>query len=305
MSYQRRTLEELNVLDDFLFHVLASDREVGVPFCQILLSTLLQRSIGQIRIVAQHMIPAFTPEHRGIRMDVEVEEFGELQAGGEESILNIYDLEPHLQRGENLARHNRFYQAKIDSRYMSSGEDDFSRLPNLYVITITNYDPFGRDYMMYTIRNCCQEIPDLEYKDGVQFIYFYTGGYKGGSQELQELLRYLQSSTERNVTNDIIRKIHGFVNQVKILPEVKQEYMTFEHFIAMKQRAAAEEAAEETARTVRVEVILDFLQELGEIPAALKGRLQEEADPEKLREWCRLAGKARSLKEFQEQMEKA
>ena len=54
MSYQRRTLEELNVLDDFLFHVLASDREVGVPFCQILLSTLLQRSIGQIRIVAQH-----------------------------------------------------------------------------------------------------------------------------------------------------------------------------------------------------------------------------------------------------------
>ena len=107
------------------------------------------------------------------------------------------------------------------------------------------------------------------------------------------------------MTNDIIRKIHGFVNQVKILPEVKQEYMTFEHFIAMKQRAAAEEAAEETARMVRVEVILDFLQELGEIPAALKGRLQEEADPEKLREWCRLAGKARSLKEFQEQMEEA
>lgn len=305
MSYRKRTLEELNVLDDFLFNALASDGEVGVPFCQTLLSILLQRNVGRIRIVAQHVIPALTPEHRGIRMDVKVEEFEDGKDGEEESVLNIYDLEPHLQREENLARHNRFYQAKIDSRYMSSGEDDFSRLPNLYVITLTNFDPFGQNYMMYTIQNGCRELPDLEYDDGVRFIYFYTGGEKGGSPELRELLRYLQNSTEQNVTNETIRKIHGFVSQVKVLPEVKQEYMTFEHFVAMKERAAAREAAIETERAVLSGMVLAFLRDLGTVPEELEKQILEEMDSAKLKSWCHLAAKAGSVEEFREQMKEA
>ena len=164
-------------------------------------------------------------------MDVQVEEFENCSGKEKEMVVNVYDLEPHLQKRENLARHNRFYQAKIDSRYMSSGEDDFSILPNLYVITITDFDPFGENYMMYTVQNHCLEVPSMKYEDGVQFVYFYTRGQKGGSQELQELLRYLQNSTEQNVRNETIRKIHGFVNQVKVSPEVKQEYMTFEHYV--------------------------------------------------------------------------
>ena len=40
---------------------------------------------------------------------------------------------------------------------MESGERDFTRLPNLYVITILPYDPFGEGYMMYQFRNQCLE----------------------------------------------------------------------------------------------------------------------------------------------------
>ena len=64
MAYQKRTLEELNVMDDFLFSALASDRYVGAPFCRVLLSALLQRSIGKIRVVAQHAVPGFSPAYR-------------------------------------------------------------------------------------------------------------------------------------------------------------------------------------------------------------------------------------------------
>lgn len=96
-------------------------------------------------------------------------------------LCGVYDLEPHLQKDVHLPRHNRFYQAKIDSRYMKSGDDDFARMPNLYVITITNFDPFGYDYMMYQISNQCREVPELSYEDGLQFIYFYTKGKKGGT----------------------------------------------------------------------------------------------------------------------------
>ncbi len=100
---------------------------------------------------------------------------------------------------QNLPKHNRFYQAKIDSRNLKSGEDDFENLPNLFVIMITNYDPFGYDYMMYTIQNKCKELPQLEYEDGLMFIYFNTTGTKGGNSSIKALLNFIQKSKIENV----------------------------------------------------------------------------------------------------------
>lgn len=47
-----RKFEELNVLDDFLINAIASDLEVGEPFCRTVLSVLLQRKIEKLKIVA-------------------------------------------------------------------------------------------------------------------------------------------------------------------------------------------------------------------------------------------------------------
>ncbi len=106
--------------------------------------------MGNIRITIQRTMQALTPELRGIRMDVEVVELAEhLDEKGNTEIKNIYDVEPNTNQAVDLPRHNRFYQAKIDSQNMKSGEKKFIKLPNLFVITITNYDPFGHDYMMY------------------------------------------------------------------------------------------------------------------------------------------------------------
>lgn len=102
MSYTNKSLEELDIMDDFLMNAVAADAEVGIPFCQKVLSVLLQREIGQVRIVTQRTIPALTPNLRGIRMDVEIEESLD---GTEEGLpaLNLYDLEPHLQKDESVA----------------------------------------------------------------------------------------------------------------------------------------------------------------------------------------------------------
>ncbi len=74
---------------------------------------------------------------------------------------------------------------------MKSGARDFGKIPNLYVLTILNFDPFGYDYMMYTVKNRCLEIPEMEYEDG---LHFYTNGTKGGNEEPHTLLQYLQDS---------------------------------------------------------------------------------------------------------------
>ena len=295
MAYTKRKLEELNIMDDFLMNAVATDEEVGVPFCREILSVLLQREIGEIRVVSQRTIPALTPTLRGIRMDVEVVE--DVSSEGRLPAMNIYDLEPHIPNDMNLPRHNRFYQAKIDSRYLNSGERNFSNLPNLYVITILNYDPFGYDYMMYNVRNQCKEVPELEYEDGLSYIYFYTNGTKGGTPEIKAMLNYIKESTQSNVTNESTQRIHDFTNKVKIQPEVRDAYMTFEDRIYYERRDAAKDATLDT----KVQDICELLEDYGSLPNELMNTLTSEKNINTLKKWHKLAAKATSIAEFRQQ----
>ncbi|MBR1692989.1 MAG: hypothetical protein IJ711_09495 [Lachnospiraceae bacterium] len=306
MNYISKSLDELNVLDDFLMNTLASDPEVGVPFCRILLSVLLQREIDKIRIIAQRTIPALTPKMRGIRMDVEIEELADTpQASMQEStdssisnVCNIYDIEPHLQKNINLPKHNRFYQAKIDSRYMHSGNRDFSQMPNLYMLTITNYDPFGYDYMMYTIKNQCVEVSALDYEDGIRQMYFYTKGRKGGCKDLRNMLNYLQESIATNVTDSATQAIHDYVSKVKIQPEVRLEYMKFDEILYYAKQEGHTEGLEEATRTN----IYDLLEDCGKIPDSLRDYLNAQSDLEVLKHWLKLAAHSTSMETFMEQI---
>ena len=147
---------------------------------------------------------------------------------------------------------------------------------------------------MYTIRNHCEEIPELEYGDGLHFYYFYTGGKHGGNEQIRTLLRYIQDSREENATDEATKELHSYVKQAKVSPEVKQAYMRFEEIIYYER----EEAALDTQRRN----ILDFLDDYGKIPENLRMRLQKTDDPELLKRWLRLAAKADSLEDFIKRM---
>lgn len=299
MSYMRKPFEELDVLDNFLINAIAMDDKVGEAFCRKVLSVLLQRKIGKIKVVAQYTLPAQNPEYRGIRLDVKVEEFGD---ENETRLANVYDLEPHLQKNLHLPRHNRFYQAKIDSRYMKRGNDDFSEMPDLFVITILNFDPFGYDYMMYTFENRCMEVDGLKYDDGLKFLYFYAGGTKGGSKEIKTMLRYLQHSNVDYAMDDSTKELHDYVSQVKTSPEVREEYMRFEEFIAFERQDEREETTKIVSHRTTIQNILDLLEDYGEIPETLKQKL-EQSNSESLRKYLKLAAKTDSIENFMKMIE--
>ena len=90
----RKTLEEMSLIDNFLMQAVSSDQEISEPSLRCILSVLLQRKIGQISVNAEKMIPGYRPDHRGIRMDVEVIEKGEASS----VIANVYDVEWSLIR---------------------------------------------------------------------------------------------------------------------------------------------------------------------------------------------------------------
>ena len=296
MSYTMKKLEDMDVMDDFLMGRLASDEVYGTEFCRIIISTLLQKKIGKLRVSTQKVIHSLAPHLRGIRMDVEVEELGEVEGSEEPAVMNIYDMEPHLQKNMDLPRRNRFYQAKLDSRGLKSGMKDFIKLPNLYVITILNFDPFGKDRMVYTVRNKCDEEPNLEYEDGLKFCYFYTEGTQGGNAALKAMLTYMQDSREENVTDKATAELHDYVSRAKVMPEVRNAYMRLEEFIYYQRKEEREEAVIDTM----VQAILDLLEDYGDIPERVTERLRESDDADTLRKWLKLAAKSNSIGEFEE-----
>lgn len=310
MSYVKRTLRELNVMDDFLMNAVASDEEVGEEFCRRMVSTLLNRNVGEVRVISQKGIQGATPELRGVRLDVEVVE-PVITAGEKFPSMNIYDVEPHLRDDMHLARRNRFYQAKMDGRYVRSGLRDFSKLHNLYIITITPYDPFGYGYMMYTVENRCREVPTLPYDDGLQFIYFNSVGTKGGNSEIRQMLKYFQDSRKNNVTNDTLEAIHRCVERVKRSPEMEWEFMTIGEWIDYHREDAAREARQEAqierekaVRERQIKDICELLEDYGEIPAGLKERVAAETDAAVLKRWLKLAARSGSMEEFIRRMDK-
>ena len=186
-----------------------SDATYGEEFAKILLGTIFHREIGPLVVIPQKVEYGIETECHGIRLDVYMEE---KDAG-------IFDMEADrnwlLKDRQSLPKRVRFYHAKIDAGALESG-GEYRDLRNVCVIFITTYDPFDKKRMVYTIKNCCTEEPDLPYEDGARTIFLYTRGVNGNPPEdLSELLRYMEDTTEKNVCNENIRRLHEMVQHTK------------------------------------------------------------------------------------------
>ena len=229
-------------------NAMAMNKEVNVLCYKKILSVLLEKELGEISIKAQSMIQGDDTDLRGIRLDVEINEKDK-----ESEVETVYDYEPHTKNDLDFPRHSRFYQAKVDGRYVRSGLRDFSKIPNLFVITITNFDIFGENQMIYTFRNKCKEIPELEYNDGLTFLYFNTKGAKGGSESIHNMLKYIESTREENEVDAATKEIAEYVKRVKRAPEVEAGFMTLGDRMDLDNAKAREEGREEGIEVGREE----------------------------------------------------
>jgi hypothetical protein len=94
---------------------------------------------------------------------------------------------------------------------------------------------------------------------------------------------------KQNVTDETTKQINSIVEQVRALPEVRNEYMTLGDIIDYEREEAAEEAATEATRAVLLECILACLRRQGEVSEELENKLKEAEDTDTLREWYNLA----------------
>ena len=60
----------------------------------------------------------------------------------------------------------------------------------------------------------------------------------------------------------------------------------------------------EGIRLGTVNNIMEFLEDLGEIPETLKSKIMQEEKPDVLRRWLKLAAKAETIEQFEKSVEK-
>lgn len=251
-KHQHRPLEELDLMDDFLFQELLSQEEDGEVFCRILLSTILGKNIRQVRIIPQKNILGIDTNRHGIRMDAYIEDISdESSIPGIEFIdakvtPDIYDIEPNKRyEKQTLPKRMRYYHGLIDTQLLAANTE-YNKLPNIVIIVILPYDPFGRNRMVYTIRNQCEEDTSIPYDDGARKIFLYTKGTEGNpSNKLKDMLRYIENTTDENVTNQDIDTIHQFVKKVKHRREVGINYMKSWELERIYREEGREEGREE------------------------------------------------------------
>ena len=284
-----KDLQEMNLVDDFLVNSLTSHKIYGESAARYILECIFRREIGKLQVVPQRFLCGENTGDHGIRLDVYLDE----EAG------ELFDVEPDQNDSraekESLPRRVRFYHAKIDAGNLAAGED-YGKLRNVVVIFITTYDPFDRDRMVYTIRNCCVEEPDLPYEDGAETLFLYTKG--DPPRELRELLQYMEDSTEENARSEELKTLHRMVTEVKRDGEVGFAYMkSFEREQRVREEARLEGLTEGLSEG-KAEALLTVLGCKGEVPEALRSKILSEKDLNLLNDWFLRAISCESVEEF-------
>ena len=238
----RKAFEELNLIDNFLFGVTLDHEEYGPLVAETILETILERKIKIKKINSEKPILPPKPGLRGVRLDAYIEEeSADVNPG------DIFDLEPDKKEKDKdiLPVRTRFYHSRIDGHLLNSMQS-FKALPNVWVIFITSFDPFGENRIVYTIKNHCVELPEMNYNDGAVTLFLYVNGEEGNaSKKLRELLRYLANTSHENACNPELAALQACIDDIKTDARIKEAYMDLDEYIEREVDEAVDEATEE------------------------------------------------------------
>ena len=298
-SQNRRSIQELSLIDDFLFAEAMLNKETAELVTRLILERALGINAKHLIIEPQKTINSIDTDRHGIRMDVSITEKTDEKETAE--IIRIYDIEPNTRKSFSLPKRSRYYQAVTDIKLLSSGID-YDKLPELITIWILPYDPFGKNMMIYHIKNIVEEIPEMNYNDGIRKVFLYTDGEKGGSEELKKLLLYMKQSRLENVTDDRLERLHHGVEGIKSNSVIGVKYMQMWEIIELEKKESRAEGKVEGKTDGKVESILEVLEENGVIPDSLKQIILSQKDMDTLSKWLKLSAKVNSIDEFMEKM---
>ena len=282
---ESKTLQELNLTDDFLFDVATEELEN----CKAIIELTTGLRLKSLKWKSGQKVIHNLPGKRGVRLDF----IAESEDG------RIFDVEMQNRNEGNIPKRTRFYQALIDAPIHKSGERGFDKMNPLYIIIICNYDPYGKKKYCYTFDNQCKEVPGLRLGDEVTKLLLSTKGENKEevSKELVDFLHYVTESNENGLSDECderLKRLHESIREIKASADMEVEYMKMEE----RERIIRDEGKQIGIINGKIESVLELLEDKGEVPEKVKAEIFAETDPEVLKKWLRLAAKSETIEEF-------
>ncbi|CDC54228.1 putative uncharacterized protein [Dorea formicigenerans CAG:28] len=282
---ESKTLQELNLTDDFLFDVATEELEN----CKAIIELTTGLRLKSLKWKSGQKVIHNLPGKRGVRLDF----IAESEDG------RIFDVEMQNRNEGNIPKRTRFYQALIDAPILKSGERGFDKMNPLYIIIICNYDPYGKKKYCYTFDNQCKEVPGLRLGDEVTKLLLSTKGENKEevSKELVDFLHYVTESNENGLPDECderLKRLHESIREIKASADMEVEYMKMEE----RERIIRDEGKQIGIINGKIESVLELLEDKGEVPEKVKAEIFAETDPEVLKKWLRLAAKSETIEEF-------
>ncbi len=296
---KREKLQDLTIKNNFLFGAVMCEEEN----CKEFLEMTLGFPIEQVEVSKEKSI-VYHPEYKGIRLDVYAKDENNTH----------YNVEMQVLKRAALGKRSRYYHSQIDMELLLKGKE-YQNLPDTYVIFICDFDPFGKKRYCYTFVNCCLEDKELKLCDGSISIFLSTKG-ENETEVSQELIKFLQfvSADLKESMNDFqdsyVKQLQRTIRRIKSSREMEERYMILTELLKdeysegmlLGREEGILVGREEGKLDGKVEDILDLLSELGEVSADLREQIMLQKDTVILQRWLKLAAKAESIIQFQEQM---
>ncbi|MBS4981375.1 MAG: Rpn family recombination-promoting nuclease/putative transposase [Lachnospiraceae bacterium] len=288
---RKHCLKELTIKDNFMFGAVMMDENN----CKGFLERVLEMPIDRVEVSREKSI-VYHPEYKGVRLDVYAKD----------EYRTHYNVEMQIEKKAAIGKRSRYYQSQMDMELLLTGED-YSELPDTYVIFICDFDPFGKEKYRYTFAMKCKESKETNLEDGRKILFLNTHGKNEGEvpKELVTFLKYVKADlagSEEEFHDPYVEQLQRFIRRIKESREMEERFMIFEEMLKEERAEGREEGREEGRLEGYVNVLINVLQDIGEVPQSLREKIASEKKEEVLIAWAKLAAKAASIEEFIQKM---
>lgn len=298
--YLKKRLQDMTIQDAFLFAAVMADSKK----CRKLLEIILDVPILEVTIITEKTM-AYHPEFHGIRLDVLAEEKGTKRK---------FNVEMQVKKKDNLPKRSRYYHSQMDMDMLTTGVD-YEKLPECYVIFICDFDPFGDERFVYSIRNVCKENGG-EVEDGAQTIWLSTKGKNEEDipEELVNFLRYVGNATKKkkeDTYQGFVKELEDSICEIKRSREWEAKFMLLQEMIkdvfAEGRSQGIEEGRNQGITEGRNQGVAESIIELlmsfeKDIPEDVLERIRQEENESEQKRWLMNAARVESLAEFIQKM---
>ena len=248
----RKSFDDLTITDDYMFCIVMQNKSI----CKAVLNMVLAQFIGPITDITYQKTFDQVGYAKGIRLDVWVTD----------SNGTVYDVEMQSANKQDLAKRLRYYQSVIDVSSLEKG-GHYTDLPDSFILFFCSFDYLNSGLPVYTFKTTCSEDKTIILPDGITKVLINsTAANKAVEPELQNFLGYMNGTMS---DSPLVRKIDGYIKELKESEERRKEYMLMQAFEMDARRDGIQQGIQQGIRQGKSLGLAE-----GEVRGALHAKLE-------------------------------